>query len=131
MNFSELLANDDCNVFGIDWSALESWTDYIAAAKTSLEVGTHVGKFVSKLAILGLSSSNTHIIGHSLGAQASGHLGREYIRGTGNKVGRITGLDPAKPWFDFQDVGVKLSKNDAHFVDIIHTNSGSLLEVSV
>jgi hypothetical protein len=41
----------------------------------------------------------------------------------------IKGLDPAKPWFDLQDVSVRLGKSDANFVDIIHVNSGDLVDV--
>jgi hypothetical protein len=91
MYVSELLDHEDCNVFGIDWSALESWTNYIAAAKTSLEVGTYVGHFASGLINKGLTHNHIHCIGHSLGAQASGHFGRKVKQDTGSLVKRITG----------------------------------------
>ena len=40
------------------------------------------------------------------------------------------GLDPAKPWFDLTDASNSIGKDDAQLVDILHTNSGFLLNVS-
>ncbi|KAF5300985.1 hypothetical protein FQR65_LT19289 [Abscondita terminalis] len=53
-------------------------------------------------------SSDVHIVGHSLGGQMSGLIGQMYFKETGEKLDRLTGLDPA----------------DAVFVDVIHTNGG-------
>lgn len=89
---ADLLDNTDCNVFGIDWSDLESWTNYFAAAETSMDVGVHVGEFISKLVLdTSLMVNDVHVIGHSLGAQGSGHAGRTVFSRTGSKVARITG----------------------------------------
>ena len=44
----DLLADSDFNIFGIDWSAIEN-INYIAAAQTCMEVGTHVGDFINGL----------------------------------------------------------------------------------
>ena len=38
-------------------------------------------------------------------------------------------LDPAKPWFDVSAASNTISKDDAQFVDVMHTNSGFLLNV--
>uniref|UniRef100_A0A8D0KRE1 Triacylglycerol lipase n=1 Tax=Strix occidentalis caurina TaxID=311401 RepID=A0A8D0KRE1_STROC len=64
------------------------------------------------------SPADVHIIGHSLGAHAAGEAGR---RRPG--IGRITGLDPAQPYFQGTSIEVRLDKSDAEFVDIIHTDS--------
>lgn len=40
------------------------------------------------------------------------------------------GLDPAGPAFYSQPPERRIDKTDADFVDILHTNSGSLVEVS-
>ncbi|GAB0192002.1 pancreatic lipase-related protein 2 [Grus japonensis] len=66
----------------------------------------------------GYSPADVHIIGHSLGAHVAGEAGR---RQPG--IGRITGLDPAQPYFQGTPVGVRLDKSDAEFVDVIHTDS--------
>ena len=39
-------------------------------------------------------------------------------------------MDPAKPWFDLTDDSHRVNKDDADLVDIMHTNSGFLLDVS-
>ena len=68
-----------------------------------------------------------HLVGHSLGAHICGFAARE-LKKRQNKwtVQRITGLDPAQPCFRKADTSVHLHKNDAPFVDVIHTN-GRLL----
>jgi hypothetical protein len=40
-------------------------------------------------------------------------------------------LDPAKPYIDTLDPSLRANKNDGLFVDVIHTNSGNLSQVSV
>ena len=42
----------------------------------------------------------------------------------------FSALDPAKPWFDITDLSNTLSKSDATLVDVIHTKSGRLYNVS-
>lgn len=68
-----------------------------------------------------------HLIGHSLGAHICGFAAKELTKRR-NKwtVKRITGLDPAQPCFNNADQSVHLHKDDAPFVDVIHTN-GRLL----
>jgi hypothetical protein len=39
------------------------------------------------------------------------------------KLGRITGLDPAAPYFSKTVTLVRLDRSDAKYVDIIHTNA--------
>ena len=118
----------DVNLICLDWAeyADTNCPLYIRAAENAVKVGVEVGqKFVSKLLIKTLKQNPglIHVIGHSLGAHLSGHIGRN----SGVKIGRITGLDPARPYFDKPKINRKrLSKNDADFVDVIHTNSGEL-----
>ncbi|RUS81344.1 hypothetical protein EGW08_010911, partial [Elysia chlorotica] len=70
----------------------------------------------------GLDLRDLHLIGHSLGAHVSSYVGRLMD----SKVARITGLDPAGPWFDTFNQDAKLDPSDAQFVDVIHTNGQSL-----
>eukprot|EP00094_Tigriopus_californicus_P011914 TCALIF_11509-PA protein Name:"Similar to PNLIP Pancreatic triacylglycerol lipase (Oryctolagus cuniculus)" AED:0.24 eAED:0.24 QI:0/0/0/1/1/1/2/0/197 len=100
------------------------------AAENALDVGTRVGELVSKIIDkTGLPHAKIHAIGHSLGAQALGHLGRKVKADTGSKVARMSGLDPARPYFEILDPALQLNKNDGEYVDVIHTNSGSLINV--
>lgn len=64
-------------------------------------------------------------VGHSLGGQLSGYVGRSIQEKTKKeqKLKRITALDPAFPPF-YPAIGVRaLSEKDADFVDVIHTDA--------
>lgn len=70
-----------------------------------------------------------HIIGHSLGAHAAGVAGKYVKSKTGHKIGRITGLDVAGPFFEFPrtlkaDNHHRLTKDDAKTVECLHTDAG-------
>ena len=59
--------------------------------------------------------------GHSLGSHVCGHAGQR--ANYWGSFGRITGLDPAGPWFegkDHPDIG--LDATDALLVDVMHTH---------
>ena len=78
-----------------------------------------------------------HCIGHSLGGQSCGLSGKLLIQEGGDKFkyDRISGMDPAGPLFcedvpypfnyKFIDPRARLGPNDAHFVDVIHTDGGA------
>lgn len=73
-----------------------------------------------------------YLVGHSLGAHISAYSA--YLIKESQKeqpqswiVGRITGLDPAQPCFSIADQSLKLDKDDAPFVDVIHTNARHLV----
>lgn len=65
----------------------------------------------------GLRANDIHLIGHSLGAHTAGYVA-EGVPG----IGRITGLDPAYPYFHEMGRHVRLDPSDATFVDVIHTD---------
>ena len=46
---------------------------------------------------------------------------------TGEKIGRISGLDPAEPLFQNMPTFVRLDPSDAKFVDVIHTDANNEL----
>lgn len=73
-----------------------------------------------------------HLIGHSLGAHISGraaHVIKENERNSSDPwiASRVTGLDPAQPCFQTKDPALKLTNDDAAYVDIYHTNARQLL----
>lgn len=41
-------------------------------------------------------------------------------------MGRITGLDPAEPYFQGMPTNVRLDPTDAQLVDVIHTDGKSI-----
>lgn len=77
--------------------------------------------FVETQTNYGLDPNDVHLIGHSLGAHTAGYAGEKM----GGKVGRITGLDPAEPYFQGMPSHVRLDYTDAKLVDVIHTDGKS------
>ncbi|XP_047502738.1 LOW QUALITY PROTEIN: pancreatic triacylglycerol lipase-like [Penaeus chinensis] len=121
-----LLVHDDFNVVAVDWSGGSRALYTQATANTRL-VGLEVAHLIRRLHELsGLSPQDVHIIGHSLGAHAAGYAGE---RVTG--LGRITGLDPAEPYFQHLSPRVRLDPTDAAFVDVIHTDTNSILALGL
>merc|ERR1719495_1940908 len=86
------------NLISIDWEILAKAPNYIQAAKNTKLVGEYVAKLVSLIAQLG-DISNLHLVGHSLGAHVVGHIGKTFQQEFSYKIPRITGLDPARPYF--------------------------------
>lgn len=118
----------DANVMVVDWKKGAARPSYPMAAKNSPMPGVMLSLLLQKI----IQSSkhefkhqNVHVVGFSLGAQAAGFCGRHFLKTTKTKIGRITGLDPAGPLFDRSQAC--LSKKDADFVDVIHTNAGKLI----
>ena len=114
------------NVISVDWGSLES-INYLEAAALTKPVANHTTKLVKVLKDLG-SFDKIHVVGHSLGAHVSGFLGKKVKDFGIGTLKRITDLDPADPGFGWNDANGRLDKTDAEFVDVLHTNSGILLE---
>jgi len=116
----------DYNIFSIDWSKLESWANYPTSAVRTRAVGEHAANLVKILDGFPGVFDQIHVIGHSLGAHVAGFLGKRVQNLGLGKLKRVTGLDPAEPFFDLAGPDDRIDKGDAEFVDIIHTNSGML-----
>ncbi|XP_034565930.1 lipoprotein lipase [Notolabrus celidotus] len=107
------------NVIVVDWLTRANQHYPTSAAYTKL-VGRDVAKFVSWLQKeLQLPWDRIHLLGYSLGAHVAGIAGDL----TDHKISRITGLDPAGPTFENADPQNTLSRDDAQFVDVLHTNT--------
>ncbi|XP_066457494.1 pancreatic triacylglycerol lipase-like [Eleutherodactylus coqui] len=117
-----MLQVEDVNCFCIDWSG-GSRTLYTQSANNIRVVGAEVAYFISILSSqFNYSPANIHVIGHSLGAHAAGEAGKR-SRG----IARITGLDPAEPYFQETPIEVRLDPSDASFVDVIHTDAAPMI----
>jgi len=119
---SALMAVEDCNVICVDWEGGALLPNYVRAAANARLVGKQLAMLIQGLQRLGLSLSNVHVIGFSLGAHVAGFAGAEL-----KNLSRITGLDPAGPLFESQDPRARLDSSDAHFVDVIHSNGENLI----
>lgn len=107
------------NVIVVDWLSRANQHYPTSAAYTKL-VGRDVAKFVTWIQNeLQLPWDRVHLLGYSLGAHVAGIAGDL----TNHKISQITGLDPAGPTFEHADEQSTLSRGDAQFVDVLHTNT--------
>lgn len=80
-----------------------------------------MGGILLEMLTEGLEITKFHIVGHSLGGQLAGIIGRTIIEKSQGaaKLKRISALDPAFPPFYPGVLIGHLSKTDAEFVDVI------------
>ncbi|GAB1606434.1 pancreatic triacylglycerol lipase-like, partial [Argonauta hians] len=120
----ELLKYDDFNVFIVDWGS-GSKPPYTQATGNTRLVGAEIAYLIKYLEQTAqLSRSHTHIIGHSLGSHIAGYAGAA-LPG----LSRITGLDPAGPYFEGTPEKVRLDPSDANFVDNIHSDARNIVRL--
>lgn len=113
---NEILRAENVNVITVDWRK-GSGFPYLQAVANSQLVGAELSRLISKLSN-GTKSEHFHLIGHSLGAHIAGYTGQRI-----KNIGRITGLDPARLYFEETDPRVRLDPTDALYVDVIHTDT--------
>ena len=105
----------ESNVIIIDWSDIahsgdslikDMWNrDYRYKSQYTQQLGMEVSKLLSRAISLNLlSHEDIHVIGHSLGAQTAGAVGRDFQERNRNQPGevklkRIVSLDGACPNF--------------------------------
>nr|XP_042898983.1 pancreatic triacylglycerol lipase [Parasteatoda tepidariorum] len=99
-----LLKQGQYNVIIVDWTENNGFPYAQAASNTNNT---------------GIEPQTVHVIGHSLGGQIAGYVGERVPN-----LGRITGLDPAGPFFQGLHTSVRLDTTDALFVDVIHSDGG-------
>ncbi|KAK3767074.1 hypothetical protein RRG08_017949 [Elysia crispata] len=113
------LKQGDYNVIVVHWHKGARLTSYPKASANVRLVATQIKVLLKLLQrTAGLQLEDVHLIGHSLGAHISGYAGTLL----GDKIGRITGLDPADPNFQHLPFVIRLDPADAQFVDVIHTD---------
>ncbi|ELT93881.1 hypothetical protein CAPTEDRAFT_222093 [Capitella teleta] len=115
----------DYNIIVVDWSTgADKPLNYPLAASNTRVVGActaHLAEVIS-----GGNLASHHCMGHSLGGQTCGYMGKAAHGGGSPTLGRVTGLDPAGPLFLGGDPRVRLDKTDTLFMDNIHTNAKAL-----
>jgi len=123
----EYLKKEDCNFISVDWEVMATGVNYMRCASSTTPVGELTGHLINFLVEKGSVLKNFHVIGFSLGAHVAGKTGAT-VNGL---LPRVTGLDPAYPLFSMENTDRRLDTSDAEFVDVIHTNSGTLIDGSV
>lgn len=103
------------NIIVVHW---RNFTPYTIATANTRVVGAELANMIRSIeAQHNYTRAYHHIIGHSLGAHIAGYCGAR-VPG----LGRITALDPARPFFQHMPKSVRLDRNDAKFVDAIHSD---------
>ncbi|CAG4985811.1 unnamed protein product [Colias eurytheme] len=118
------LREHNLNVITVDWNEISRNTFYPWPALSTRYVGKKIAKFIEAIqSSYRIGTKEWHLIGHSLGAHVMGYAGM-FSNGS---LSRITGLDPARPLFELPQMPdiYCLNKDDAEFVDIIHTAGGT------
>ncbi|CAL4089703.1 unnamed protein product, partial [Meganyctiphanes norvegica] len=129
-----LQTKSSANVISVDWAPLASVFSsgvigsYCSAVESIQFVAERTSELILSLVrTRGLLPSNLHMIGHSLGAHAAG-ITSKLLQTMDNglpAVAAITGLYPAGPLFFNRNSSQKLSREDAAYVQVIHTNGGT------
>ncbi|XP_054708839.1 pancreatic lipase-related protein 2-like [Uloborus diversus] len=118
-----LLLQGDYNVIVVDWSK-GNRLPYTQATANTRVVGAEIALMIETLQkLLNVNPMDCHIIGHSLGSHIAGYAGERLKK---VKLGRITAVDPAQPYFQNMPPSVRIDPTDADFVDVIHTDSSSV-----
>ncbi|KAF8791739.1 Pancreatic triacylglycerol lipase-like protein [Argiope bruennichi] len=115
---NKLLKYNSYNVIIVNWTNYNGPSYLLAKAEAYL-VGINIGTMINFLVSnKGMNPSNVHIIGHSLGAHVAGVAGKQVPN-----LGRVTGLDPAGPFFTTFIEFNRLSFTSAKLVDVMHTSN--------
>lgn len=129
---SAYITNGGFNLVVLDWGPMAIGSYEVSIANVQL-IGELMVDVVMGLVAAGLSLRKMHFVGHSVGAQMCGLIGDGVKKKSNNSlvVDRITALDPALPLFyDFLHafpITVRsINKDDATFIDVIHTDAGML-----
>ncbi|KAL3268959.1 hypothetical protein HHI36_008045 [Cryptolaemus montrouzieri] len=112
-------------MMAVDWGIGARGPQYATAAANTELIGRQTGILLQMIIRKGMDPKNIHLIGFSLGAHVAGSAS-ELLKASGYLIGRITGLDAASPLFrsnHLREKHKKLDREDAHFVDVVHTDS--------
>lgn len=114
-------------VIVVDWQQGAKAPFYLKACANTQVVGHRIALFVERLRrTFDFDPKKVHLIGYSLGAQIAGFAGKFSQSEFHWRFGRITALDAASPMFESY-ANAHLTKNDADFVDAIHTSCGGVV----
>lgn len=120
------LIKDDFNVIRVDWK-FGSLIPYAQATANTRLIGAEIALLVQRICLwTGAKAEDFHILGHSLGSHIAGYAGERI-----DNLGRITGLDPAEPYFQGYGPGVRLDPTDATFVDVIHSDASDFYDATL
>ncbi|CAH1163329.1 unnamed protein product [Phaedon cochleariae] len=120
-----LTTHPNYSIVEVDWSEPANQYYYVASINTYDVAKILVNVILDLNKNYSVSLDDVLLIGHSLGGQIIGFVGKDIIKVTGRKLPRIIALDPAGPLFDTRPEDKRLNKNDAEVVEVIHSDGGT------
>jgi pimeloyl-ACP methyl ester carboxylesterase len=93
------LARGGWNVIVVDWSAYGMGDYFDESIPQLYDVGLVVAEYLRQFISAGFPADRIHLVGHSLGGQLVGLVGRTLRYISNYEIQRITALDPAGPGF--------------------------------
>ncbi|KAG5879924.1 hypothetical protein JTB14_014396, partial [Gonioctena quinquepunctata] len=121
-----LTTNKNYSVVEVDWREPADELYHVAALNT-IDVAGYIGDIILDLTeIYGVNLNDLLIIGHSLGGQIAGFIGKYIKIETGKRLSRIIALDPAGPLFEDRPEYIRLNRFDAKVVQVVHTDINAL-----
>ncbi|XP_027197651.2 pancreatic triacylglycerol lipase-like [Dermatophagoides pteronyssinus] len=123
-----LLKAKDLNVIIVGWPG-GAKTPYTQAVSNTRVIGIMMGILIENLMKeFNVSLNSFHLIGHSLGGHIVGYAGK-HLNGS---IARITGLDPAGPFYKgLNETEARLWHTDAKFVEVIHTDAQPIIQLGL
>jgi len=115
---------DSLCVIALDWKELAKGDHLIAnywKAISNMHIAADM--LTLYLNVEQVKNKHVHCIGFSLGAHMCGVFYKHFSKQYNYTLDRITGLDPAGPFFQNAKPYDKLVPTDARFVDVIHTSN--------
>ncbi|XP_055306562.1 lipase member H-like [Sitodiplosis mosellana] len=119
-----LKAKLDVNFIFVNWEKFSQSINYVSVRNRVESIGVYLASMIDFMVKNHLVSiDDINLVGFSLGAHISGFAGKHVKSG---KLPKIVGLDPAGPLFSLTKPQERLDREDAKYVEVIHTN-GALL----
>jgi len=121
----ELLKFEDMNVIFCEWAKGARFPYHQAVGNTRL-VGDQMSRMIEVIRNdTGINWKKLRLVGFSIGAHVAAYAAQN-LKKKGLFVPRLTGLDPAAPYFETKHIDRRIDPTDAKFVDVIHTDSKTL-----
>ncbi|CAO1423839.1 unnamed protein product [Diamesa tonsa] len=110
------------NIIRVDWGIGANTIDYVTARNRVNAVGILIAQYIDMAARdHGLDLRTVTLVGHGLGAHIAGIAGKS-VRNL-RRINTIIGLDPSGPLFSLTAPNTRLARNDAFYVECIHTDN--------
>lgn len=109
------------NLIVVDWEVGSQALYYPDVRYNTQSVALVIAYLVNLLNFeMGVPLNEIYFIGHGIGAHIAGIAGKLTRSG---RINTIFALDPALPFFAYDDDSERLGPNDAKYVEVIHTGA--------